>query len=111
MALKLNKELEVGITLIDDQHRELINIINNLGSIQSFSKKETLDTIDSIKEYALEHFRVEEELHQKYGYPFADAHSLLHRTFLSELETIIEDFKLKEDTYKFLFALQQFITT
>ena len=106
MAISFTKDLETGISVIDEQHQELIDRINNLGAC---SKAETQKTIDLLSEYVVKHFADEEEMHNKYNYPDAEAHKVLHKNFISEFEKVTSS--SREGNLKFAVELNQFIVT
>ena len=109
MAISLTKDLETGIALIDEQHQELINRINSLGASNSFTQTETKKTIDLLSEYVIKHFTDEQELHQKYNYPNAEAHKTLHKNFMNEFEKVKNDFFAKEFDFRVSLELTKFI--
>ncbi len=84
MALIIrDKTLSVGVNEMDDQHKKLIEIINNLFEAMKIGMgRETLNYVFSgLIDYAKEHFSEEEELMKKFGFPELMEHSNLHREF------------------------------
>jgi hemerythrin len=73
MALALitwTDALSVNIKAIDDQHKKLITLINDLHSAMGSGKgKEAIGTVlDGLVEYTKTHFAYEEALMQKHNY-------------------------------------------
>ncbi len=64
-------DLSVGVKQFDDEHKELINIINMLNTaIISDDPKSHLEKIlSNLAKYTRNHFSHEEELMEKHGYP------------------------------------------
>jgi len=89
MALfKWDDSLNVGIKKIDDQHRMLIDMLNEFyENIKSKSTKEILaDLIKNMKEYVAHHFSTEEELLRQHGYPDFEKHKSEHKVFINKVE-------------------------
>jgi hemerythrin len=104
--ITFTKDLETGITLIDNQHQELINRINNV----LLTKDETQKTIKLLSEYVVKHFTDEEELHIKHHYPKAKEHKVAHQNFINDFERYKKDFSVREDTFKFATELINFVS-
>ncbi len=72
MALIIwDKALSVGVNEMDDQHKKLIEIINNLFEAMKIGMgRETLNYVFSgLIDYAKKHFFDEKELMKKYSFP------------------------------------------
>lgn len=85
------KENEIGIPIIDEQHRGLVSSIN---SFHYFIKEgagieAVRPTIITLVQYIDIHFRTEEPLLKSAGYPDFDNHILLHRRLTEETEKIV----------------------
>jgi methyl-accepting chemotaxis protein len=87
--------IATGIELIDDQHKELIALINRLnGAMQQGKGKAVLgDILDEVGRYATFHFGQEEALFDKYGYPEVEDHKAVHRDLLGQAGDFIERFQ------------------
>lgn len=85
-----SESLSVGIPSIDAQHATLIHLINALNEdrLQGDARQAVRSTLDHLLEYALEHFRYEEELLERTGYPGAAAHVGEHQQFLGRLRAM-----------------------
>lgn len=77
----------LGIKAIDDQHKELIVMLNALSTAFADTGKTcpAQDLLDRLKEYAEEHFHVEEGYMQAFAYPECEAHQREHREFLESV--------------------------
>ena len=58
MIIALTKDMETGVSKIDEQHKELIDRLNQVSSmgLKSFSKEETQKTLDFLGDYVVKHF-------------------------------------------------------
>jgi len=83
-------EYEIGIALIDKQHKQLVNVINRLG--EQGSGGMIAYVIDELDIYVKEHFRAEEDLMRKAGYPDFAAHKDEHRGFEEWLSAVRQSF-------------------
>ncbi|MFW5734844.1 MAG: bacteriohemerythrin, partial [Oceanidesulfovibrio sp.] len=80
-------ELSVGIGSIDDQHRMLVDLINELNEAMKQRKANDviLDVLDRLKAYVVEHFAHEEKLFDRHGYPESQSHKEVHRKFVDQV--------------------------
>lgn len=94
MAYQWTSELETGNSLIDNQHKELIEAINKLLDACSKGKgrMEIADTLNFLNEYIIRHFRDEESLQQRYHYPDRVNHKQYHEAFKRSVSDIITEF-------------------
>ena len=92
--IKFDKNMEVGVKLIDDQHQELITRINafvGLG-VKSYSPDETRKMLDSLGDYIKKHFSDEEKLHASVKYPEAAWHKCQHALYIKEFEELYKEY-------------------
>jgi hemerythrin-like metal-binding protein len=87
-----DKTLSVGVTESDDQHKVLIQYINDLNDAmkQGKGKDAVVLVIDKLANYTATHFRNEERYFVQFNYPLTDEHKKLHQVF----EKRIQDFKM-----------------
>jgi methyl-accepting chemotaxis protein len=87
--------IATGIAGIDDQHKELVGLINRLNSAMQQGKGKTVlgEILDELGRYATYHFGQEEALFDKYGYPETEEHKDVHRKLLEQATEFIEQFK------------------
>ncbi len=89
MPLVWTETYSVGVSELDDHHRELFSLLNsNLKSvIDKNGDSKTISTdLKKLHEYAITHFKAEEDLLLKINYPDAEAHRLEHEEFQKELQ-------------------------
>lgn len=84
----------VNIKLIDEQHKQLFRIINDLHSAWKENRpSEAIGNIFSgLVEYTDKHFKQEEELFSKYGYPETPSHMDAHRALVGKAVEIKDKF-------------------
>ena len=99
MALLLwQDDLNTGIEVIDDQHRRIVSMINQLHQAQTgASALVVADVIDELVDYTLSHFAFEEELMEEAGYPFCAAHKRVHEVFTKRVSEYRMRFQAGED--------------
>ncbi len=98
-----------NISLIDVQHKNLIEIINKAGMVEksSNSPKDVLKILDEMTEFALKHFETEEHYMDKFHFSGYRSHKNLHIDFI---KTIIDyknravngDFQIASKTLEYL---------
>ena len=80
MRYELTKDLETGNAIIDREHRELFQAVNQLldscGKGQGRASMEP--AIQFLIGYVNQHFSHEEQLQQESGYPGMPAHKAFH---------------------------------
>jgi hemerythrin len=87
-------DMSVGIEELDDDHRKLIGIINQLhfGIKAGHERKILRAILNQLLDYAKIHFAREEALLSKAKSPDTLAHKLEHDRFISEIETLQKKF-------------------
>lgn len=106
--MKWSDSFSVKHTGIDEQHKELIDIINN--PVLYISEKDTefshlLELVTKLDNYVAEHFHYEEVLMTKYSYPEQAAHEVQHNALKSKLDELnIFSVGKTTDFYKDLLA-------
>lgn len=77
----------VKIPSIDEQHKNLLQIINDLHDAMLIGKSGTVikEILHEIFEYTQYHFSYEEELLKKIQYPNFEAHRQLHKAFVNDV--------------------------
>jgi hemerythrin len=92
-----NDRYLVGIQLIDDQHRELLRLIDNfyLGcSKDDETAKTTFKlTVHGLISYIKYHFATEEQLLERIKYPDISAHKRQHAEFTRDILERIDNFE------------------
>lgn len=87
--IEWSDKFSVGITILDEQHKQLIAMINLLIEIHntaSYSESIT-ETLRSMTKYALTHFEDEEMFMVNYNYPDYTSHKEHHEEYKTKVVT------------------------
>jgi hemerythrin len=95
--------LSVGVTEFDTHHKRLISLINKLRS--SLARGDdggvTREVLTEVSNYTMYHFRAEEDLMEKFGYPGFSRHRHEHLELISKtLQLMGEAYNNKADIGK-----------
>ena len=95
MAIEWTDDLSVGVSIIDDQHRELFGQVNQLleACNQSKGHEAVGKIIDFLGQYVVNHFGTEEEFMQKYNYPDYSVHKAHHTAFIKSFTELKAKFE------------------
>ncbi len=90
----------VNVKLIDEQHKQLFRMINDLhGAWKENKPREVIGNIfGGLLDYTDRHFKQEQELFNKYGYPETPAHMEAHRSLVGKVVDIKNKFDKGELT-------------
>jgi len=93
---EMTEDLMTGNFMIDEQHKELIDRINDLHeAIESRRRVGEIDMVFKFLEsYVLAHFGAEEKIMDKRDYPEKEEHKAKHAHFIKEFKKIENSFKL-----------------
>lgn len=88
--IEWNDSLSVNIETIDEQHKVLVDMINNFYThIVDKSNKELMaDLIAKMKDYTVYHFSYEEKLLEENGYKESERHKEEHQVFIDKVEDL-----------------------
>ena len=107
--LQWNDTYSVGFKLIDDQHKILLSLINDLYVAQSFGTLQTaiIGVLEKLAAYTVYHFNSEKELFAQYNYPKTSEHLAEHDYFVDQVKAfqkvlITDGTKLSLKTIDFL---------
>jgi len=88
-----DEEFGVNVAEIDEQHKQLIAIINELHD--SMLEKKSGDIMEGLFErllrYVAVHFETEERLMETYDYPGFEAHKVQHDELAARVRSMRED--------------------
>jgi len=81
-------KLEIGIGIIDSQHKRLVDLINKLDEATKEGRAaETVgETLKGLIDYTHTHFRTEQELLKEHNYEDYTLHCREHRIFTDQIE-------------------------
>ncbi len=90
MKYELTKDLETGNAIIDSEHKELFNAVNNI--VDACSKGQGRNIIKSAINFLLSyvelHFSHEEKLQSDSKYPDIAKHKAFHESYKKQLKEI-----------------------
>lgn len=98
--LEWKDEYSVGINSIDQQHKKLINLINQLQTAVNYSTGEEFEreALDELVNYTKTHFSYEEDVMEQNGYPDFDAHKSQHVRMIKKVEEVLAEYEKDRDT-------------
>ena len=92
--IEWSSELEIGIDVIDGQHRRIVDYINELQRVTDEENDPvTRRVINDLIDYTYSHFAFEEALMEEADYDSLPIHRKTHEAFCSR----IEDFKRRSE--------------
>lgn len=92
--IEWNHDLEIGIGVIDGQHRRIVDYINTLDDVSRTPDREVVGrVIGDLVDYTYSHFAFEEALMEEAGYGLLTIHQNTHKVFCER----IDDFKKRFD--------------
>ncbi len=104
-------EYDLGIPVIDEQHRRIVDYINDLERANELGNSGYITfVLQGLVDYTLTHFQFEEGLQERVGYRYAKAHKHAHAIFIKRIASFRERHKGGEDvTKELLFMLQTWL--
>ncbi len=82
-----DEDFTVYIRGIDMQHRQLVRTFNNLyRAMLEDDSRYAYEALNFLREYTVFHFKTEEKIFEKYGYPKAREHQEQHMYFVKQVE-------------------------
>lgn len=94
MPVEFKEIYKIGISKIDNQHKELFSIFNQLEYELKINEGGDAvgECLDFLIRYCKEHFETEEYYFEKYNYPNRYEHQQIHREFVDEVETLYQQY-------------------
>jgi hemerythrin len=107
--LAWQEDLNTGIQVIDDQHKRIVDMINQLHQAQAQasqrSRSEVGDVLNELVDYTLSHFAFEESLLEEAGYAFSRPHKRVHEIFIGRVSDYRVRYRAGEDITQELIGL------
>ena len=96
--IEWTEALSVGVSDVDDQHRQIIGLINRFeDSVRdSVGTAAVRSCIDSLVDYAGVHFRDEEAILESLQFPGLAKHKLFHQYFVARVKVFSDRFSSGE---------------
>lgn len=94
-TIEWTEDLSVGIDLVDDQHKMLIQHLSDFSTAIESAKEagEILKIMGFLLDYTDFHFSAEEKYMEELGYPGKEHHEKQHVEFKNTLNNLVEDFQ------------------
>lgn len=91
--------LSVGVKELDDQHKKVFEIINEIYDGLSITKDKNLlpDVFQDLVDYANVHLSREEFYFEKFDYPEKDSHTAIHNEYRKKIEDFRKRWEQGED--------------
>lgn len=99
MPIEWNDNLKTGIQILDEQHQELIVMLNRIGRFRC-GKERFDEAFAELEDFANTHFKAEEDLMVTLNYPKYDEHKTYHDEFITTLREFKGKIKPNENTHE-----------
>ena len=94
------EDMNIGIEVIDSQHRRIVDYINDLSDAISKSEvEEVFDVMERLRDYTFDHFVFEEQLMEQAGYPLLQSHQMVHRRFEDKVRNMYDELTGGKDPF------------
>lgn len=107
MRIAWGPEYELGILVIDQQHKRIVDYINDLDRLagQPDAYLGVARILYDLVDYTESHFSFEEALMERAGYKALDDHHHVHRAFTHRVESLLRSNENGEDVAEALLQL------
>ncbi|WP_313345175.1 hemerythrin family protein [Sedimentibacter sp.] len=111
MALLWSKNLEVGVELIDSQHKNWFDKADQLfeAGKSGKSKEYIIQMFDFLDDYTKTHFRDEEKYMQSINYPELNSQKQMHEAFIKKLAELRKQYADVGANINVIISANQFI--
>lgn len=95
----IDEKYSVNIGDIDEQHKRLIGIINEVyqAKVENQNRKTIAGILEKMADYTKTHFQAEEELMAEHGFPELEPHRKAHGFFIAKVVEFNKDFSTNDD--------------
>ena len=98
-----NPDIETGITVLDDQHKNIINTVKKIYNDLD-KQKVNLKDISFLKDIILQHLDIEEDIAKNLGFPQYKELKLQHDSLRVSLKSICNYYEQTEK-FSFIFSI------
>ncbi|MBL7197386.1 MAG: hemerythrin family protein [Candidatus Omnitrophica bacterium] len=108
---KLNEATTTGIPVIDGQHTELFDRVNNLLKALALAKgkDQVGDTVKFLESYVNVHLSAEEDYMIKYNYSGYPPHKTAHAIFTNNVLSLKREFEEKGATFQLAATVREMV--
>ena len=85
--IEWNDDLSIGVQMFDDEHKELVDILNTLhdGIVHDIDRLNLREIGVKLVEFTVLHFRHEEMYFEDFAYPKAEVHTAQHAAIKEQM--------------------------
>ncbi|MBN2838407.1 MAG: bacteriohemerythrin, partial [Fusobacteriaceae bacterium] len=97
-AMPWKDSYSVNVKSIDEQHKKLVSIINELNNAMLYEKGRSVigKVLKDLVDYTVSHFDYEEKLMEKNGYSDLENHKKIHKDLLKTVGKFYDEFSSGE---------------
>lgn len=104
--IEWTRGLEIGIGVIDGQHRRIVDYINTLDDVSQIPDREVVrQVIGDLIDYTFSHFAFEEALMEEAEYEYLTIHQNTHKAFCERIDHFRKRFDDGEEVAEHLAEL------
>ncbi|MBN2008832.1 hemerythrin family protein [candidate division KSB1 bacterium] len=109
-SITWNDRFSVNVSVIDNQHKKLIALMNELFHAMRLGKGSDAigSVVDGLLDYATEHFEFEEKYFKEFSFPEAAEHIAQHQSFIKRSATFCR--KLRSGDARLSIEVMNFMT-
>lgn len=109
MLIEWEDELSVGIEEIDEQHKVLVGLVNEMHDAihERHGREASIRILQRLTEYTKIHFAVEESLMRIFDYPGYEEHKKQHEALIEEIVALWH--KIENENAAISFQLLHFL--
>ncbi len=107
--IKWNNNYSVGISIIDEEHKKLIGILNKIiyAKEHNVNPEELKEVLREMTDYTVTHFTTEEAYMKAFNYPEYQDHKEEHMNFSTKI--IAYTYKVIKGDYQFADELTEYL--
>lgn len=104
--MEWNQTYNIGIDVIDNQHRQILDYINALEQVKNTGQRDKIkEVLEDLIDYTQSHFSFEENLLEQVSYQYLPSHRGIHELFVKRLNDYRLKFEKGESIEKDLYRL------
>ena len=104
--MEWNETYNIGIDVIDNQHRQILDYINALEQVKNTGQRDKIkEVLEDLIDYTQSHFSFEENLLEQVSYQYLPSHRGIHDLFVKRLNDYRLKFEKGESIEKDLYRL------
>ncbi|GHE83962.1 bacteriohemerythrin [Thalassotalea profundi] len=108
--IKWKDEYSVGIEAIDNDHKKLLNLLNQVNTAYDYAMSESYEkeALTDLVNYTKYHFEREEKLMAENDYPELETHKLQHKNMIEQVDQFVE--RYNKEGHECLHIISDFLT-